>query len=368
MSKLKMAVIGAGHLGRFHAKLLAGMPDVELVAVADPVEAARNAVAAECNTRSVDDYHELADHIDAAVVATPTAMHHRVSLDLLRYGVHLLVEKPIALSVSQADEMIKLAKRNGAVLQVGHIERFNPAMQVAGPFVRDPKFVEATRASGYTFRSTDVGVVLDLMIHDLDLVMSLAGNTVTRIDALGLAVFGPHEDVAHARLEFASGCVANLNASRVSHVARRTMQVWSSRAFSTLDFAQRTCSVVKPSQAVMERSVDFSTLSPAEKAAQKDRVMGEHLPLEQLTGEATNALSDELRDLIDSVRLSRAPRVTGEQGRDVLSVAEQILAKINTHRWSHRDAGPMATPEPSILRGPHWGHAPVTGPVHREAS
>lgn len=370
MNKLKLAVVGAGHLGKIHARLLSGMAEVELVGVADPVAAAREQVAADCHTKPFADHRELIGQVDGVVIATPTRLHHAVSLDFLRHGVHLLVEKPIAVSLAEADEMVSVARWHGAILQVGHIERFNPALTVALPHLREPKFIEATRASGYTFRSTDIGVVLDLMIHDLDVAMSLAGGRVCRVDALGLAVFGPHEDVAHARLEFDNGCVANLNASRVSHQACRAMQVWSSQGMATLDFSNRTAHVVRPSEPVLRRELALDSLSQADKLALKERLLAEHLPLEQLTGEAANALGDELADFVHSIQSGSAPRVTGEQGRDVLAVAERILAEIATHAWTSEPGGPVgpqATPAPSILRGPHWNTTPHDVPLRRNA-
>lgn len=360
MNKLRMAVVGAGHLGKIHARILSGMSDIELVGVADPVAAARQQVAADCKTEAFADYRDLIGKIDGAVIATPTRLHHGVSVDLLDHGVHLMVEKPIAATLSEADEMVTMAKRRRVTLQVGHIERFNPALTVAAPYVRDPKFIEATRASGYTFRSTDIGVVLDLMIHDLDVVMSLAASPVRRVDAMGLAIMGRYEDVAHARLEFENGCVANLNASRVSYVAKRVMQVWSSRAMSSLDFSNRTAQIVCPSAAVMNREIELESLPAEEKLALKDRVLPEYLPLTQLTGDATNAIGDELADFARAIRESSAPRVTGEQGRDVLAVAEQVLAEIDTHSWNGKaggPSGPRAVPAAAILRGPHWDHA-----------
>jgi len=213
---LRLAVIGAGRLGGFHAQKAAANPDVELVAVVDPVPAARNRVAAECHTRALADYRGLVGAIDAAIVAAPTRLHHRIGMDLAGEGVHLLVEKPLCSRLAEAEELVERAEKQGVVLQVGHVERFNPAFAAAAPYLVEPKYIEAVRASGFTFRSTDVGVVLDLMIHDIDLVLSLVGSPVQRVEAMGVSVLGGHEDAANARIQFASGCVATLSASRVS--------------------------------------------------------------------------------------------------------------------------------------------------------
>ena len=174
MSKLRLAVIGAGHLGKFHAKLLATTEDIDFVGVVDPLPGARETVAQDCGTWAFADHREIVDRIDGAIVATPTKYHHKVAMDLLRRGIPVLAEKPLASTVAQCDELALVAKRKGVVLQVGHIERFNPAFVAAKPHLREPKYIESVRASGFTFRSTDIGIVLDLMIHDLDIVMALA--------------------------------------------------------------------------------------------------------------------------------------------------------------------------------------------------
>ena len=209
---LRIGVIGAGHLGRFHAKLAAERADVQLVGVCDAIADAANQLANECGTRAFFDYRDLIPQIEAAIVATPTATHHRVGCDLLAAGIHVLMEKPLARTKAEADELVALSERHGKVLQVGHIERFNPALDQVRPFVGEPKYIEGARYTPYTFRSTDIGVVLDLMVHDLDLAMSLAGSAVESVLAIGASVMGGHEDVAQARLQFANGCVANLSA------------------------------------------------------------------------------------------------------------------------------------------------------------
>ncbi len=210
--RIRLAVIGAGHLGRIHARLAQQVEGVDVVGVVDPLPEARRLAEAHCQAPVLADYHDLLDKIDAAVVATPTRFHHVVSVELLERGIHLLVEKPLATTVAEADAMLAAACRQGAIVQVGHIERFNPSWNQPEvlPLVRDPKYIEAARCSGYTFRSTDIGVVLDLMIHDLDLALHFAHSPVRNVQAFGISVLGSNEDLAQARLEFANGCVANL--------------------------------------------------------------------------------------------------------------------------------------------------------------
>ena len=358
MNKLKIAVIGAGRLGGFHAQKLAKHPEVRLVAVVDPVEAARQRVAADCGAQTADDYRPLLEHLDAAVIATPTLLHHEVALDLLRGGVHVLVEKPLCATRAEADELIEVARSNRLVLQVGHVERFNPAFAAVAPQIRNPKYVEAVRAGGFTFRSTDIGVVLDLMIHDIDLVLSLVRSPVRRVDALGISVLGAHEDVANARLEFASGCVAALSASRVSYESVRRMQLWSAQAFAGIDFAARTATLVRPSETLLRRELDVERLSPEQLDHYRQHLADEHLPREHMELRAVDALALELDDFVAAIRTGRAPRVGGESGRDAVAVAEMILARIRTHAWDGLPEGPIgplaATPGHRHVPAPHF--------------
>ncbi len=365
MNRLKLAVVGAGHLGRIHARLLAEMSDVELVGIADPVPAAREKVAAEWGATPCAGHGELIGHVDAAVIATPTRLHHAVALDFLRARTPLLVEKPLAATVAEADELVKTARQHGAILQVGHIERFNPAFVAATARMGRPQYIDAVRASGFTGRSTDIGVVHDLMIHDIDLVLSLIDAPLIRVDAVGVAVLGQNEDAAQARLEFGDGCVANLSASRVSYSAapNRRMQLWSTRGFVAIDFGDRSVSVVTPSETVRCGAFDYETLSAAEKATFKDRVFSDILRFESVKVESCNALADELRDFVDAVRNRTEPRVTGRQGRNALAVAEAVVESVRAHRWH---AGKLLAPAP-ILRGPHWKRTIPTRFVHREA-
>lgn len=372
MSKLRLAVIGAGHLGKFHARLLAAMPGVDLVAIADPVAAAREAAAAECGATPVADYHEILDRVEAAVIATPTVVHHAVALDFLRRGIHVLVEKPLASTVHEADELLDAAAEHNCLVQVGHVERFNPALTAALGHLDGPRYIEAVRAGAFSFRSTDIGVVLDLMIHDLDVVLSLVDAPLSRVEALGVAVLGKHEDVAQARLEFANGCVANLSASRISHVPRRQMQVWAERAFVTVDFAGRTAQVVEPSQAVLNQEIDVERMTPAELADAKENLLAEHLPLHSLRVEPLNALSEELANFLAAIRGQQSLRVPGDQGRAALAAAHAVLASIETHVWQRATDGPilpLAAANSPVLRGPHWNRSGAATPARprREA-
>jgi predicted dehydrogenase len=355
--KLRVAVIGAGRFGGFHAQKLAQRRDVTLVAIVDPLPASRQRIAAECRTDARPDCAGLLDQLDAAVVAAPTSLHFDIARELLASGIHLLVEKPICTTLAQADELVAAARRRNVVLQVGHVERFNPAFHAAAAELRRPKYIEAVRANGFTFRSMDVGVVLDLMIHDIDLVLSLVQSPLRKVEALGVSVLGGHEDVANARLEFECGCVATLSACRVSHEPVRRMQVWSPQAFAGIDFAARTATLVRPSESLRRRQFHVDRLTPEQLEHERGHFAEEHLPREQLAFDAVDCLALEQEDFVASIRASRQPRVSGAAGRDALAVAEQILDCIRTHTWDASDdgpAGPLALPRRRTVPAPHF--------------
>jgi predicted dehydrogenase len=226
MTPLRLAVIGVGHLGQHHARILAGMPDVQLVGVADANFDQARKVAQQYACQSYPSHLPLLNLVDAAVLAVPTILHHEVARPFLDRGLPLLIEKPLAATLSQADDLVELAERQRALLQVGHIERFNSAFEELLRHDLEPRYIECLRTSSFTGRSTDIGAVLDMMIHDLDLVLALVRAPVRGVEATGLSLLGGHEDMASARLTFANGCVANLTASRVHPQQVRTMNLW----------------------------------------------------------------------------------------------------------------------------------------------
>ena len=369
MKKLRVVVIGVGRLGGFHAQKLAAMDQVDLVGAVDPVPEHRHRVAQECGCPAVADFRELFGRVDAAVIAAPTRFHHPLGLALLSQGVHVLMEKPLAARRAEADQLVAAARRFGVVLQVGHVERFNPALIAAVPHVPKPKYIEAVRASGFTFRSTDIGVVLDLMIHDIELVLSMVRSPLRRVEALGLSVLGGHEDMANARLEFHCGCVATLSASRVSHAPVRQMKIWSAQGMADVDFAARTTTLVRPSEALLCRRFNVDSLSPGEVEHYKQNLHAEHLPCETIESPPFDALKLELEDFVESITAPRLPRVPGEQGRDAVAVADEILSKIRDHAWDEKvngPAGPLAAPRPSVVPAPHWRLAPAESPAERK--
>ncbi len=371
MNKLRMAVVGAGRLGGFHAQKLAARDDVELLAVVDPLPENRSRVAAECGAEARADHAGLLDRLDAAVIAAPTCLHYTIAREFLEAGVHLLVEKPLCTSRSEANELVSAARRSNAVLQVGHVERFNPAFRAAAAEVSEPKYIEAVRTSGFTFRSTDVGVVLDVMIHDIDLVLSMVRGPLRKVDALGFSVLGGHEDAANARLEFECGCVAALSASRVSDEQVRRMQVWSAAGFTSIDFAARGVKFVRPSETLRRRRFDVNRLTPEQVEHYRVHFAEEHLPRKTKSFDAVDALVLEQDDFVESIRTGRQPLVGGEAGRDALSVAGQILARIDAHSWNgelNGPSGPLAKSHGHILPAPHFDLSPSSKTIpHKKA-
>ncbi|OUT61838.1 MAG: dehydrogenase [Rhodopirellula sp. TMED11] len=339
MSSLRVAVIGAGHLGRIHSKLLASVDGAKLVAIADPIEPARKQAAEMFDVDVYEDYRDCIDQIDAAVIAAPTDSHAEIATDLLLAGKHLLVEKPLAMSADEANKLAMLAQSHRLTLQVGHVERFNPAFTALGDVAVEPKYVEAVRASRFPGRCLDVGVVMDLMIHDIDLVCAMTDANVTHIAASGLAVVSDHEDLAEARLEFECGLVANLKASRISPSPARSMQVYGPGGFADVDFSGPSLSRVCPSGDIVHRTfqLDAETDQPLGYA---DTLFERHLAEATSELEPRNAILEELHDFVISVQSGSMPTVDGFAGARAVTVAEQILDAIKQRQW-YADASPL---------------------------
>ncbi len=352
-----MAVIGVGHLGKEHARILAGLPEAELVGIADVRTEQAQAVARRLGCPAYSSHRPLLELIDAAVIAVPTTLHHVIAADFLQYGIPLLVEKPLASNLEQAQGLVALAQRHRTLLQVGHIERFNPALEELQRHAFQAKYVSCERLNSFTGRSADIGVVLDLMIHDLDVLQTLLQASVTSVEALGVSIFGGHEDVATARLTFANGCVANVTASRASPVAQRCLQIWSPEGFLSLDFAKRRLTLIQPSEQVRRHGLDPQQLDPASLALLKNELFGRYL---QVLHRDCNASGDpltlELRHFIRCVQTRARPRVSGEDGRDAIALATRILESIHHHQWEGHaggPAGPLHLPLPrSVLFRP----------------
>ena len=325
MTRTKVAVIGCGHLGTIHARLLAARADAELVAVVDPVPESRQRVAEAHGCRALAEPQELVGLADAVVVAAPTCLHAQVSLPLLSKGLDLLIEKPIAADRREADEIVAAADRHGRIVAVGHVERFNPAWQMAVERCGRVVAVESARLAPFTFRSLDVGVVLDLMIHDIDLVLSLEPGKLTRVESQGLVATGGHEDAVRARLVFSSGLVADLSASRIHPTLSRRVSLWGTQGVVAADFNAKTVEVVAPSPVVKRGEFDAAAVPPADRAALKDRFFADILPRETLTVPDANAIASEHDDFLAAVRSRRPALVPASAGAAALDVAMRVL-------------------------------------------
>jgi predicted dehydrogenase len=307
---LRAAVIGVGYLGRFHAQKYHQLEGVELVAVADAIQDTANAVAQELGVASVSDYRELLDKVDVVSVVVPTPLHFGVAGEFLKRGVHVLVEKPITETVEQAQQLITLAKEHQCVLQVGHLERFNPAVQAAAKVIRSPRFVESHRLAPFKLRGTDVSVVLDLMIHDIDLIQELVGQPIDHIDAVGSRIFSQDIDIANARIRFNGGCVVNTTASRVSLKQERKLRIFQDDAYISIDLQQKILTVVRKKEA-----------GPIESPAQ--------VSIDEQSFEQGDALMSEIQAFVHAVRSGTTPVVTGEDGLRALATAMRITELVN---------------------------------------
>ena len=304
---VRIAVVGVGYLGRHHARILASLPGAELVAVVDTNGARAREVAAANGTRALTEYRELLGKVDAVTVAVPTELHREIALPFVSAGVHVLVEKPMARSLVEADDMIRAASKAGAVLAVGQTERFNPAVAAARPMLSDPRFIEVHRLGTFPERSLDIDVVFDLMIHDVDIVLSLVKSEIDAIEAVGVPVLTGRVDIANARLKFANGCIANLTASRISRDRVRKIRFFQPMAYVSIDYAAQKLEVF--------RLITGNGPVPA--------IEGGDVPVEN-----EEPLKRELADFVEAIRTRRPPTVTGEDGRRALALAQQIADKM----------------------------------------
>jgi predicted dehydrogenase len=312
MSKIRAAVIGVGYLGRFHAQKYSQLADCELVAVVDGREDVRKAVAGEVGSSAVADYRQLLGKVDAVSVVTPTPAHFEIADAFLAAGAHVLVEKPITETPEQARALIASARKADKILQVGHLERFNAAVLAAEPHLNSPRFMECVRLAPYKERGTDVNVVLDLMIHDIDLVQSLANSEIESIDAIGTPVFSGEIDIANARIRFANGCVANTTASRVSLKTERKLRIFEDAAYISLDLQQKILTLIRKREGVPQPG---------------------QLPvsIEEANLEQGDALKSEIESFLDCIRNNKRPIVSGEDGLRALETAIRISEQVHAN-------------------------------------
>lgn len=310
MNRVRTAVIGVGYLGNFHAQKYAALEDADLVGVVDADAGRAAEVAAACGCRAFTDHCDLIGKVDAVSVVVPTQYHHQVALDFLRADIHVLIEKPITVTIEQADELITVADDRKLVFQVGHLERFNPVLMAAEEVLTAPLFIESVRIAPFKPRGTDVNVVLDLMIHDIDIIQHLVKSKVSRIDAIGAPVFTGEEDIANARIAFENGCVANVTASRISLKSERKMRIFQQSAYLTLDFQNRKVLVAKRG--------DGELMPGIPNVQVQERELGQSDPL-----------LSEIRSFLDAVRSGGKPQVSGRDGRMALETALKINKALN---------------------------------------
>ena len=306
MSKVKVGIVGVGHLGAIHAKVYSKMDDVELVGVCDCNLERALEIGKKYHTRSFADYEDLFDKVAAASIVVPTSLHYNIAKEFLNHGIHVLIEKPITKTLSEADELIEIAKKKDVIIQVGHVERFNAAVLALEHVLKKPKFLECQRLGPFHKRVEDVGVVLDLMIHDIDIVLGLIKQEVVNIEAVGLSTMSDHEDVANVRLTFEDGTLADITASRVTKDVVRKIRIFQEDSYISLDYVNQEVTLFKKTGA---------------------KILKEKVKIKK-----TQPLNEELYSFIECVRTGKKPTVSGVEGRRALAVALAILEKIKPNR------------------------------------
>jgi len=333
MPVLRTAVVGVGHLGQHHARVYSTNPLCKLIGVVDTDAVRAAEIASKHGAEVYKNHRDLIGRVDAVSIAAPTSRHHEIALDFLEAGVHVLVEKPITRKLTEADELVKVAGERGLTLAVGHIERFNPAVAAAVKYITNPRFIEADRISPFSFRSVDVSVVHDLMIHDIDLLMHFVDSDVAEVQALGVGVLTTTEDIANARLVFENGCIAYAKASRVSMKQLRKIRLFQRDAYLSMDFVKKEAVLFRKSPDFDPSTIDMASIASKEPAELTKLVFSKFLTREVLPMDEGDQLEAEIGDFVDAIRNDRPPAVTGEHGRRALAAAERIVAAIAAHSW-----------------------------------
>jgi len=334
MTKLRAAVVGAGKMGKIHAKVYSKLDNVELVAIADNNIENAKALAEKYDCLAVSAPAELIDKVDAVTISAPTIAHHETAMLFLKNKIPVLIEKPLASTVQQGREIVELAKANDTIVAVGHSERCNPVVQAMKRLHIEPMFIEVTRVSPYPFRSMDIGVVLDVMIHDIDIILSLANSPVKKVDAAGVNVIADHEDVCNARIIFENGCIANVTASRLALKTERKVRLFSRQAYLSLDYFRKEGIVIKADKNIdlvkwirehqEKQDFDFTTVN-----------WPDLLHIEQLQIEDGEPLRIEQEAFLSAILdKAKRPEVTGAEGLAALECAEKILAGVKAHQWT----------------------------------
>lgn len=333
MEKIRTAVVGAGKMGGYHSRVYDMLEHSELVAIVDVDKTKAEALAAKYNCAAYSDPCELIGKVDAVTVSAPTIYHLEVAKVLIENGISVLIEKPLAATVEQGQEIVDLAKKHGVIVAVGHSERCNPVVQAMKRLNIEPKFIEANRVSPYPFRSTDIGVVLDVMIHDIDIILSLAQSSVKSVDAVGVNVIGDNEDICNTRIHFENGCIANITASRLALKTERKIRVFSKQAYLSLDYFKKEGIAIKAKENInvvewirehqVEDNFDFTSFNWTDL-----------LNVEPLDIDDKEPLRVEQESFLDAVaKKSDRPEVTAEEGLAAMKCAKMILESIAQHKW-----------------------------------
>lgn len=302
MDKVRVGVVGVGHLGTIHAKVYSKLDNVKLAGICDCNLERAIEIGKKYHAASYSDYEDLFDKVDAASIAVPTSLHYNIAKDFLNHNIHVLIEKPITKTLSEANELIEIAKEKKLILQVGHIERFNSAVLAIEPYLKKPKFIECQRLGPFHRRVKDVGVVLDLMIHDIDIVLGLIQQDVVNIEAVGLSTISDYEDVANVRLTFENGTIADITASRVTKDVVRKMRIFQEDSYLSLDYVTQEAALFKKTdEKIVREKIKIKKKEPMKK---------------------------ELKSFLECVRTLKAPIVSGIEGRRALQVALEIVQKI----------------------------------------
>lgn len=313
MKKIRVGVVGAGYLGKFHAEKYSQMDDVELVGIADSNRAQADTVSKNAKTNAYTDYRDLIGKADAVSIVVPTPVHFKVSRDFLENDIDVLIEKPITATLEEADELISISETRGLIIQVGHLERFNPAILALKDIVKNPRFIESHRLSIFKERGTDVSVVLDLMIHDIDIISGFVKSEIKSIHAAGIPVITGLTDIANTRLEFMNGCVANVTASRISTKNERKIRLFQQDAYISVDFANHDINIVRKKESENE------SLIPG-------------MEIKQICFAKSDALKDELAAFVKAVSRREVPEVSGQVGRDALKTALSVMEQIDSSK------------------------------------
>ena len=351
MKQLRTAVIGAGKMGRLHSRIYSQMEQVELVGIVDSQLDKAEKLADEYGSKAYNAPADVLDKVDAVTVSVPTEYHAGVAGPFLSRGIGVLVEKPLADNLVQARKMLQLAHDNNCALQVGYSERFNPVGQAMARLNITPRFIEANRISPYTFRSTDIGVVMDMMIHDIDIILSLSKSKISTVQAVGVNVLGEHEDIANVRLNFENGCVSNLTASRLAMKTERRIRVFSEDAYLSLDYLKKTGTMISKTA-----NIDMlQELRKGQTANGEIDLLGTDwsklVNVEVLDIDDREPLCLEQESFIDAVINKTTPEVSAEDAIAAMELAERIVSEIGKHRWDgNSGAGILSVPQTSNKR------------------